>query len=386
MERFNKEEIELLLNQGNKQQPCISIYMPTVKGRERAKENSTRFKNLLTNAEEQLESRGIEPTERNNLLEPAKKLIHDSYYWANQSDGLAYFISNGFSRYYRLPIQFKEMNVVRDSFHLKPLFALLSSDGQFFILALSQKDARLLRGTQNTVEEMDLSKLIKKFETEFVDEIPAQYLQLHTGVPESGGARTAVYFGHGGEIDSIVRERLLKFFRFIDREIQDLLDANNSPLILACVDYLIPLYKTSSKYPLLFEENIKGNPETISAKELHQKAWEIAKPYFQEKQETAKNRYHELKGTGKTSNDILEILPAAFHGRISDLFVTPGVQQWGYFDPESEEISLFEEPQQDGEDLINMATVKTFSTNGLVYAIDSEQMPDKTPAAAIFRW
>ncbi len=385
MERLNKSEVELLLGQ-EETAPCVSIYMPTQKGRERAKENSTRFKNLLAKAEEQLTVWSLETSEVNNILEPAKKLIGDSYYWANQSEGLAYFISNGFTRFYRLPLQFEEMSVVRKSFHLKPLFKLLSSDGQFYILALSQKDARLLRGTQSTIEEMDLSSLVEKFEVEFVDEIPDQFLQFHTGAPDAGGVRTAVYFGHGGEIDSIMRERLLKFFRFIDREIQGLLDDHNSPLILACVDYLTPLYKTSSKYPLLFEESIKGNPENISARDLHNEAWKIAKPYFQQKEQSAKNRYHELKGTGKTSNDILEILPAAYHGRISDLFVTPGIQQWGYFDPESEKITLNEEPQYDSEDLIDMAAAKTFTTSGSVYAIDSEQMPDKTPAAAIFRW
>ncbi len=387
MERLNKEEMELLLSQGKKE-PCISIYMPTKKGRERAKENSTRFKNLLAKAEEQLESWSLEPAEKSNLLDSAKKLISDSYYWANQSEGLAYFIADGFSQYYRLPVQFEEMSVVRKTFHIKPLFTLLSSDGQFYILALSQKDARLMRGTQTTVEEMDLSKLIEKFEVEFVDEIPAQFLQFHTGAPESAGTRTAIYFGHGGEIDSLMRERLLNYFRFIDREIQGLLDGNNSPLILACVDYLTPLYKTSSKYPLLFEDNIKGNPENLSAGELHQKAWEIVKPYFQEKQETAKKRYHELKGTGKTSNDILEILPAAYHGRISELFVTPGVQQWGRYDPAKEEISLNENPQDGsgGEDLIDMAVAKTFLSNGTVYAVDSGQMPDTAPVAAVYRW
>lgn len=385
MERLNREEMELLFSQG-KHEPCVSIYMPTQKGRERAKENSTRFKNLLSEAEKQLETWDLESTDKANLLEYPKKLISDSYYWANQSEGLAFFIAKGFSKYYRLPLQFEEISAVRKFFHLKPLFRLLSSDGQFFILAISQKDARLLRGTQNTIEEMDLGKLVEKFEVEFVDEIPEQFLQFHTGTPDSGGTRTAVYFGHGGENDSIMRERLLNYFRFIDREIHDLIDTNNSPLILACVDYLTPIYRTSSKYPLLLDENIKGNPENMSAEDLHQKGWEIVKPYFLERQEKAKSRYFELKGTGKTSNDILEILPAAYHGRISELFVAPGIQQWGHFNPSSEEISLTEEPRGGSEDLIDLAAVKTYTSSGSVYAVDSEHMPDSSPVAAVFRW
>jgi len=370
MELLNKEEMELLLTHGEKE-TCISIYMPTQKGRERARENSIRFKNLLSKIEEQLADRGLHHSDKDSLLEPAKKMLSESIYWANQSEGLAYFLTNGFSRYYRLPVQFTERAVVRRSFHLKPLFPLLSSDGLFYILALSQKDARLLRGTQGTIEEMDLSKVIERFESEFGEELPEQYLQFHTGAPGSGNTRSAIYFGHGGEIDSTYKERLLKYFRFIDREIQDLIGNKYAPIILACVDYLAPLYRASNKHPLLFEETIKGK---------------IVKPYFQQKQEEAKARYHELKGTGKTSNDILEILPASYHGRISELFVTTGLQQWGSYDPENENISLYDEQKTGSEDLVDLAAAKSFANNGSVYALDHEHMPDTAPAAAIFRW
>jgi len=385
MELFNREELELLLNQRGKE-PCISFYMPTQKGREKAKENSIRFKNLVARAEDLLKARGFESSEAVKILESAKKLIDDSYFWANQSEGLAYFITADFSKYYRLPVEFEELAVVRNSFHLKPLFGLLSVDGQFYVLALSQKDARLLRGTRAMVEEVDLSDVIRNFEEEFGGELPEHYLQFHTKAPAANGTRTAIYYGHGGEIDSIQKERMLKYFRFIDRELLDMLDEKNSPLLLACVDFLFPLYKEASKYPLLFDKGIKGNPENISAGELHSEAWDIVKPYFEEKLEGTKARYHELKGTGKTSDNILEIVPSSFHGRINDIFVTVGVQQWGRYDPETEEIEVSDEEDPNLEDLIDLAAAETFLNKGNVYAVGAEQMPDDSPATAIFRW
>lgn len=385
MERLNKEDMELLLEQGGRK-PCISIYMPTQKGREGAKENSTRFKNLLNKTEKQLEARGVNSSEQKELLDSARKLISESYFWANQSEGFAYFISPGFSRSYRLSLQFEEMSIVRDSFHLKPLFKLLSTDGQFYILALSQQDVRLMRGTRSIIEEIDLSSIIEKLEADLGDELFEPTLQFHTGAPDASGTRSAIFHGHGGAIDGFLRERLLNYFRLIDREIQGLIDDKGSPLILACVDFLIPLYKETSKYPVLFEESIKGNPENINAQDLHQKALDLIMPYFQKNQEVAKARYHELKGTGKTSNDILEILPAAYHGRISDIFVTPGIQQWGSYDPETEEVSLSEGPDSGDEDLIDLAAAKSYSNSGNVYAVEPGQMPDQSPAVAIFRW
>jgi len=385
MDHLSKKDIELLLDKG-KGKPCISIYMPTMKGREKAKENSTRFKNLLNEAGQYLEKINMSSSELKELTDPAKKLISDSYFWANQSEGLAYFTSPEFTKSYRLPLQFEEMAAVRKSFHLKPLFKLFSSDGHFYILALSQKNARLLRCTKSTVEELDLSAIIDKYKAEVGDELIEKHLQFHTGTPSVEGDRGAVYHGHGGEIDSIEREKLLNYFRLIDREIQNILIETNVPLILACVDYLAPLYRDASKYSALQEDIIKGNPEYVTDIELQQKAWMIISPYFKKKQEEAKALYHEYKGTGKTSNNIVEILPAAHHGRISELFVAPGIQQWGTYDQATEKVSLSEEPHNRSEDLIDLATSKAFLNNGNIYALEFNQMPDSSPVAAVFRW
>ncbi|RPJ11944.1 MAG: hypothetical protein EHM37_10145 [Deltaproteobacteria bacterium] len=42
---------------------------------------------------------------------------------------------------------FKELAVVSHRFHVKPLLPVLTSDGTFYILALSQNQLRLLEGT-----------------------------------------------------------------------------------------------------------------------------------------------------------------------------------------------------------------------------------------------
>ena len=385
MDRLDKQDLELLMQHGGNN-PCISIYMPTLKGREKAKENITRFKGLVKKTEEQLSSMGLSPEERKKLMEPAKKIISESVYWASQSEGFVFFISNDFHRYYRLPLPLDEMAIVRYSFHFKPLFELFSADDQFYILALSQKQVRLLYGNRSTAEEIDLTEIMDKLETEFGEIDFEPDLQFHTGTPDSTGTRSAVFHGHGGTIEGFQKERLLNYLRFIDREMQGQIEGNNAPLILACVDYLAPLYREISKYPVVFDETVKGNPENVSAIDLHRKAWQIIQPHFKEKQEECKNRYLELKGTGKTSNSILEILPAAYHGRISELFVVPGLQQWGYYNSETEEVILSETSQAGYEDLIDLAAVKSFANNGNIYALDESQMPDSTPVAAILRW
>jgi hypothetical protein len=106
-----------------------------------------RFKNLIRQAEELLVSSGLRGQDARDLLEPVKKL-DNSEFWQYQSDGLAIFISTNVFRYYCLPLNFEELVVVTDRFHFKPLLPLLTGDGKFYILALSQNDVRLLQGTR----------------------------------------------------------------------------------------------------------------------------------------------------------------------------------------------------------------------------------------------
>lgn len=385
MEKLTQHDVKQLLDQREKK-TCVSIYMPTLRGREGSSENPIRFKNLVKQVESDLESKGLKYQERQTILEPAYRLIDDSFFWSSQSEGLAYFLSDGFSRYYRLPVQFTERAVVKNSFYLKPVFYLLSADRQFYVLALSQKDARLLRGTRGMVEEIDLSEVIERFEEKFGGELPEQSLQFHTRAQPVGGARPAIFYGAGADLESIEREKLLKYFRFIDQELHRVIDEKNVPIVLACVDELVPIYREASKSALLVDDNISGNPDNMKAQEIHQKAMEIMEPYFRQKVEAVKQKYYDLKGTGKTSNNLTEILPAAFQGRISDLFVDPEKQKWGWYFQEKDEINWHQESLPENEELYDLVAMETFVHNGNVYAIETENIPDAEPIVALFRW
>ena len=385
MERLIKENVGKLLQQRG-EGLCVSLYMPTLKGWEGSTENPIRFKNLVKKIESELEANGLKYPEQQKLLEPAYKLMDENFFWSSQSEGLAFFLKQDFAEYYRLPVAFEERAVVKNSFYLKPLFSLLAADQQFYVLALSHKDARLLRGTRGLVEEMDLSYIIEKFEEKFAGELPEQSLQFHTKAQQAGGTRPAIFYGGGGDLNNVQREKLRKYFRFIDAELPQLIGEMNVPLVLACVEELVPLYREASKYPLLMEQNIKGNPERMKAQEIHRAAMEIMEPYFQKQLEEVKKKYTEQKGTGKASNNLREILPAAFQGRISELFVDPWAQQWGWYYQDEEEINWQQESLPENEELYDLVATETFVHKGDVYALNADQLPDNEPIAAIFRW
>jgi hypothetical protein len=148
----------------------------------------------------------------------------------------------------------------------------------------------------------------------------------------------------------------------------------------------VPLYAEANTYAHLLPEAVAGNPEVLSPEALHERAWEIVEPVFSHANEAAWTRYERLAGTGMTSTDIREVVPAALHGRVDVLFVGLGVQQWGRYTPQDDAVHLSTEPASGDEDLVDLAAMHSVLNGGTVYTEHAQQIPNGAPLAAIFRY
>jgi hypothetical protein len=184
------------------------------------------------------------------------------------------------------------------------------------------------------------------------------------------------------------KDYILRYFHWVDEGLRDLLRDVKAPLVLAGVDYLLPIYKEANTYPYLVDEGIEGNPEELRAEELHQRAWAIVQPRFLEAQKEASAEYKQLAGAGseQASNDLKKVVRAAYHGRVETLFVAVGLQQWGTFDPETNTVQVHEEAEPGDEDLLDFAAVQTLLNGGTVYAVEPDKVPDEALLAAMFRY
>lgn len=383
MTLLSKEELKTLV--ADQAGPCVSIYMPTHRSGEGTRQDPIRFKNLLRKAEQELIRSGLRTVDARTLLQPARELEGYSPFWRNLGDGLAFFIAPEFMRTFSPPHRFEETLIVADHFYVKPLLPLLSGNGRFYILALSQNQVRLLEGTRHSVGDVQLEELPGSL-AEVLGEVNREkQLQFHTRTSGGPGGREAMFFGHGpGE--SQAREDLLRYFRRIDAGLRSLWQNEHVPLVLAGVDYLLPLYQEASRYPLLMKSGIPGNPEELSARELHGRAWEIVEPYFQTEQQAAWDLFRQLQGTAQASHEIEEIVPAAYHGRVESLFVTLGEQVWGSFDPLTNRVQLAEQAGAGIEDLLQFASMHTLANRGSVYTAGQEMAEAGWHLAAIFRY
>lgn len=390
MDNLSREDLSRLLEAHGEW--CVSIYMPTVRAGLEAQQNGIRFKNLLRAAEDHLKDLGLRVPDVEHILKDAQTLVNDADFWRHQADGLALFIAPGGTlTRYRLPISFEELAIVTHRFHLKPLLRLLSGDGRFYVLALSQGDLRLLEGTRDSVHKVDLADMPTSLAEALSEEVMERQLQWHSlGRSGPGGRQSgegSAYHGVGpGDADD--KQRIERYFQMVDQGLRDLLTERDVPLVLAGVDYLRAMYAEISSYPHLLDEGITGNPETLSAKELHHRAWELVEPEFRRAQDEARARYLQEAGRddGLASSDLKTVLQAAHQGRIAALFVPAGRRYWGVYRPGSGNIHVHPDRQPDDQDLIDLAAVMTYSNGGAVYVVAPDDMPGGGDLAAVYRF
>ncbi len=382
MDIFTVWDLQTLIE--SQSEPCVSLYMPVhTRGRDE-EQDPIRFRNLLREAEERLLARGLRTPDVRAIMAPAEALLQDPLFWSQGGDGLALFAAPGHFERYRLALDLPELLVVASRFHVKPLMPYLASDGHYYILALSQKQVRLLEATRHTVDELDPSGKLPSLAEALQFEQYERQLQYHTGTSSGYGQRPASYHGH--DISDEAKDRILRWFHKIDDELSALLKDGQSPLVLAGVDYLFSLYREANTYGHLLEQGVPGNPEVLRSEELHAGAWPLVEPIFSADRDAAAARFAQLAGTGRTATDVTEAVVAAQHGRVDTLFVALGAQVWGRYDADGDVVQVHADPEPADGDLLDLAALLTLQNSGMVYAVPAEQVPGGGLLAAVLRY
>lgn len=397
MSLLPRKDIEPLLRTSGG--PCVSIFLPTFRAGGERVQNPIRLKNVVRGVTEKLEKDwGMRGPEADEFLAPVSRLLDDSTFWLHQGDGLALFRSPDLFKTFQLPVKMNELAVVEKRFHLKPLLPLFSGDGDghFYVLALSQKSIRLLSGSRFRIQEMDLER--HGIPTSFAAEL-GDLERLPTQFQPGGGSKSPhrfsmgkgspVFAAHGTAEDDFHAD-LRNFFERFDDALARLDVDRKAPVVLAGVEYLLPIYRAAATtLQNICEDALTGNMDLVKPEDLHAAAWDIVEPSFLEERRKAAERFGELIGTGRSSTDLNEIQPAAHEGRVDSLFVARGVRVWGRYqeDERKVEFQLGQDGQRDGnEDLLDLAAVQTYLHGGKVFVVDQQEVPEGRAVAGVFRY
>ena len=379
---INEQDFETLVN--FRDDACVSIYLEMARKGADVQGNSLKLKNSLKEVADTLDKRGWKRPKIDSMLLQARRLVDDALYWQHQQDGLAMFIAPDFFGAYRLPLQFEPLTIVSRRFHVKPILPLMHDDGPFYVLALSQNEVRLFQGTRNVIEEIETDQLLESKAEALAYDDPEDELQHHTTTSGSVGGPRVVHHGHSPGDEK--RARLRRFVKQVADGVASLLRDEPAPLVLAGVDYLHPFFRDAFREPHLLDEGIEGNPDKMSEETLREQAWEFAAPYILKPRKEAQARFESLAHGDQATDDLLDIVPAAFQGRVDTLFVATFDHVWGQYDPETNDVTVSDSPQQDSEDLLDFAAVQALANGGTVYALDRDDVPGQTGIAAILRF
>lgn len=370
--------------------PCLSIYMPTHRIGSEAEQDPIRLKNLVSEAENRLLEAGKRRPDVERVLEPIRALVDDYEFWQHQSDGLAIFRTPESMFTYRLPTEFEELSATGERPHIKPLLPLLTANGHFYLLALSQDQVRFFHGTRLQIGEIELHDTPSSLEEAMrFDEYESQ-LQFQTGTGTASDAgRAAVFHGHSDAGDeAVIKENIKRFLHRVDDGVRDHVRDERTPLVLAGVEFMRGLYREAGQYPSIVDDGIDGNPEMLDARELHERAYPIVEPLFSEAVQEDTDRYMHLVGTddARASSELADVVSSAYFQRVDTLFVPENVQRWGSFDPEQNQVRPHESKETADHDLLDFAAIHTLLNGGRVYVMQEGKMPQHATVAAIYRY
>lgn len=384
MDLLSKESLKNLVKKSS--DPCISIYIPTHREWNEQSQDRTRFKNHIQKIYKQLHDRGLRDTQIQQMMKPAFELLDDIEFWNHQSEGLAVFLSPGEFHRFRIPVKLQDMNYISQRYYIKPLLSLMSGDGRFFLLTLDQKLIKLYQGSKYSINEAKLPRgTFLSMKDYFQFEEADKSFQLYGGATSAEGASL---FTHGSvRMDAAVhKEKILEFFKLVNKGVFQVIRHENAPLVLAGIEYMVPLYKEANSYPYLAGESLDLNPEGLKENELHRSAWEIVDPLFQKNRMKAFKLYEQFSGNGRASSNIKEIVKGALNKKVESLFVNKDAQLWGKYIRDADEVILDGNQNESNDELLDLAAVHTFVNNGSVFVLEQDKMPCDKPAAAVFRY
>lgn len=358
----------------------LSLYLPPPTGATHGEKTRIRAKNLLAHSERALRAEGVGVVATAELVDAARQLLDDALSSRRSGAGLAVFAGSGRAQSFRVPLRLPQMAVVGDSYALAPLLPLLSADDRFFMLTLSQDEIRLYEGNRNHLDRMPLEGLEIATWLTLPRPRPAQ---VHAFVAGRGGSTTQAMF-HGTSGDGDGRARMLQHMRGVDQALRGVISDQDAPLVLAGVRNLQAVYRRANSHHNLLPEGIDGNPRDMRLDDLHRQSWAIIQTVRRRAESAGMLRYADLRGVGRTLDNVDDVCSATEQGRVEILFLAA--------DGDGSRHTVNEEPvtrRQDGGGLperLDDAAIATVRHGGAVFVVPPNRMPDRVPVAAVLRY
>jgi len=363
--------------------PCVSLYQPTHRHRPDCLQDPIRYRNLLREMEASLREK-YPKREVRALTEKFHALARDIPFWNFRTDGLAILGSEEMFQVFDLQRPVKELVIVAESFHVKPLLRVYQSSDRFQVLCLNRREAKLYEGNRYALDPVDLSDVPATITEALGEELTEPHLTVSSH-GEGAGGRT-MYHGHGSKRDEVDIDTE-RFFRVVDRAILERHSRPSGlPLMLAAPAECHAPFRKVTHNPFLMAEGLMANPEVLGMEELREQAWRKLEPIYLEKLAGLVEGFRAAASREAGSDDIRAVARAAVEGRVETLLIEADREIPGRIDPATGRVEPGDLSHPEIGDLIDDLAVIVFRLKGTVVVVPAERMPVATGVAAAYRF
>jgi len=288
------------LSIGKKAFPSVSIVMPINKQNPHFRDDEKKMKSLLKQTEETL----LKDFPSKNT----KVLIDDMYNLAekidyrNLSDGLGLYISPYKENVFHFPFPVKEKVIIDRSFEMRDLILALKNNFTYAIIAISEKNVRVLKGFNHTLTE------------EKNDEMPFNM----DDVGGKGHSRTGSFTSFSStknvtDQKAYGENKMENYLMEIDRIISADKTLQNIPIAILAPTRIIGHFKSITKNEKHILGYVQGNFDRSNEKELYAKVSKLIENNLLEVQNSSLKKLETALNQKKAVSGIRDVWKAAYN-------------------------------------------------------------------------
>ncbi len=346
----------------------VSIYLPTDPASSGEAER-IEFGNLAVDALGQLRGASTARERVAAIEEELADLADDDEFWRHQARSLGVFVTPAVLRSFRLPNRLVSSVVVSDRFFVKPLLRAVTFPHVAFVLALAQRSVRVIE----VAPEMNPSEVR-------VEDMPSDVASVAGRSSIADRAPNRRIQGSEGQ-----KVLMRKYARRIDQVLRPFLNGLDVPLILAASEPIDSIFRSVNSYPQLAPASIAGNPEPTPDAELAKRARVVLDELHADELRQLHELYEHRSSEGRALSDIAEVARAATYGAVDTVLVDMDEVVPGSLDERTGAVAFGEAgPTRYG--VLDEIARRVWLAGGRVLAVRRDDIPGRTPVAAILRY
>lgn len=363
--------------------PFISLYQPTHRHSPDNLQDPIMYKNLVRKIEDSLK-KDYNKRDIEKIMLPFYDLADNKPFWEHAHDGLAILANKDGGIVYLLQRSVKELAVVADSFHIKPLIRTFQSADRYQVLGLNRSQFTIYEGDRYGLSEILFDEdTPTTIEDMLGDEYNEKYFTAGTYAGPSG---VGAYHGHGGKKE--VQAKLIeKFFRQVDKYVTDEISKkSNLPLILVTLDEYHTIFQNISRNPYLQKKRINIDYTALTTEKLNEIVWKEMEQVYLAKTDELVNAFHSAQAKLMATDDIAQVVRAAWEKRIDTVLIEADRMVPGKINLETGHIIEGDLEHPGFDDVLDDLAEKVIRNGGSVIILPKERMPATTGVAATYKF